>query len=434
MRTPYTDDGTWEFDAATGGYVQRGVPALLTTTPSGGVAIAGYEFQPRAGGGIATRIPSGSIDQLTNQLGNTFSVGFRLADSFDAIRIIYMNLGTTQTVNMTCAVSVANDLSSPNNSSGTWVNGTIANSAVRVSATEPSINFSSWMSIAGDAGIGYARLYIPSAGNTECGVATFYANSQADGSAWAAMPGDEWICIKQAGDQITAPTGFTATSTNSFSAIAGIQYRSRGVVRTITAFGDSIMYGAKATASGDAFWAKAIRALKVAGVKVEACNMARGGQTTQQYYPRVANTLILIKPDVVIYGAFSPNDSSGIAPTAATILAQRVELSTVRDDCKVAGALLLPMTGMPKGSGAYNVSAYTNAQDDLRKSLNATVRALPVYLDLDSVMSNSTATGTASYFANSSVIYSDFIHPSEAGNVAVEPEALRAIKQALVLA
>lgn len=388
-------------------------------------------FHRRLGRSIATRIPSGSVDVLTNQLGVTSSVGMRLADKFDAVRIIYINLAATATVGMTCAVSVAADLSSPNNSAGTWVTGVMPNAAARASATEPSINFSDWINIAGDNAILYARLYIPTTGNTESSLATFYSDGQTTGAAWATMSGDEYICVKFVGDGITTPSSFNATSTNAFSAIAGVQYRARGEVYTVMGLGDSIMYGTKTLASGDAYWAKAIRALKVAGVKIESANLGRGGQKTSEYYPRAANALAAIKPSALVYGAFSPNDNSGAAPTAASILAQRIYLSTIRDDCRTYDTQLIPVTGMPKGSGTYNVSAYTAAADAFRKSLNDTIRALPVYIDLDKIVSSSIDSAAASGFINNIYPHSDLIHLTEAGNSAVMDEAKRAIKNAL---
>lgn len=39
MRTPYSDDGTWEFDPISGGYVQTGVPAMIFTDANGNTVL-----------------------------------------------------------------------------------------------------------------------------------------------------------------------------------------------------------------------------------------------------------------------------------------------------------------------------------------------------------------------------------------------------------
>lgn len=411
---------------------------VSTQTDAAGATVlvgAGCQpFRPKAaiGSSVATRIPSGEVDALSNQLGATYCVGMRLADAFDSVRIIYLNQCATPTTGMLCAVSVASDLSSMNNSAGTWVAGTIADAAARVSALEPSITFSDWIDISSDDGILYARLYTPSAGNTESSVCSQYEGGASnDPLDWAGMVGDEWINVKNTGDGVTVPANFTNTTLVKQNSIAGVQYRARGVVYTVMGVGDSIMYGTKTVASGDPFWASAVRQLKVAGVKVEACNFGRPGQKTGEYYPRIANAISSIKPDAVIYGAYSPNDAA--VPSESTMKAQRLLLSKARDACKATGIQLIAMTGIPKGSGAYNVSAYTDAQDDYRKQVNITARALPLVLDLDSVISNSTVLGVASYFADAAYPSTDFIHLSADGNLAAVTESKRAISQALLV-
>ncbi|MCK9386088.1 MAG: SGNH/GDSL hydrolase family protein [Nevskia sp.] len=427
--------------------VRRGVAAYSGANPERGGAVPAFTVtdannnsvlvDPESGGAlmvkpgrsVATRILSAAVATVTNQLGNTFSLGAKLADKFDAVRLIYLNNCATQTVGMACAFSTAADMSSNLNSAGTWVTGTMADAAARTSAIDPSWNYSSWVELNGDSQVVYARLYIPSAGNTENTINNFTLSAPTTTSP-SLQTGDEWITAKEAGNFAASNfTGFTTTGKTDWSPIVGIQYRARGLVHTVVGVGDSITFGTKTTYPADAFWVKAVRALKLAGFKVESCNLGVSGQTTASYFARAQTALTQLAPSVMIYSPFSPNDTSGL-PTDAGTTTERNYLAQMRELAKSAGTLLVPFTGIPKCTTDESTSIWTVAQNNFRQSVNNVARALPYHIDLDAQVATTTATGTAPG-VQTGYMATDLLHLSETGNKAAKEHAKSVIKRAI---
>lgn len=398
----------------------------FTKNPDGGIGYQSGDVQPSR---IATRIVTGQISVNTAHLGKTAHLVGRLAAPFDAIRLIFMNICATPTVNCKWAISalpVGANLSNQtvvNHNSGTYVTGTVTMPA-RISANEPSIAFSDWVEIDGESQIFAGRLFVPSDGNTELSLSNFYSTSSTSkGAGWAALAGDEWIMrAAVAGDFVSNIAGLTGTGFSDWALIAGVQYRAKsGRVITVMGGGDSTMSGTWSTLARDAYWVRAVRAAKLAGHAIESCNLGWPSQTTAQYSARTISAIKALRPSICIYSPFSPNDGT---PSAANVVSQLQRADDVRAACRAAGIAYSAVTGIPRNS-ASATPYYTAAQDQFRKSVNEDVVGKRLALDISSTVANGNSFATAAAMRDG--MTQDFLHLNEAGNVAASVPVARLI-------
>lgn len=387
-----------------------------------GAAVAGGVQAKRVGTRVMSTVPG----VLTTQFDRTGIVAGRLAAPFEAIRLLFINGSANNCVNIKWAVSalpVGFDHTSRaawNNNSGTWTSGTISTTAP-ASAANPTITPTPWVELDGESACFSSRIYVPSAGNTDLTAAVNYkGNAAAGGEAFASITNDEWIMSSgTAGDHIANIAGMTSTANAAWGFIAGVQYRCKtGGVVTVMGGGDSIMHGTYGDIQGNSYWTKAVRALKQAGNRIEQANFGWSGQTTTTYSTRVAYALPIIRPSLLIYSPFSPNDT---APTDSTIATQMTNAATVRAACRNIGVVYAPVTGIP-----YN---YTAAEDALRKQLNDEVRGDINGIDIDTYVATTQAYGTAATIIPAYT--TDSIHLLDAGNAAASAAVVPVLCAAL---
>jgi lysophospholipase L1-like esterase len=440
---PYTTAQTVSI-TATSAMTYDQVP-LVSTSPSPadlGLSAAVVAALPPlvSGGGIlrasrsnvATRVLGARCVTNASYLGNTAQVTMRVAAEYDAIQLILFNPCATNVIGVKAAVSAGASLADPNNSAGTWVNVTWDSGSstktlpLAAAAANPSLVLSDWIDLEGTASRLLAvRVFIPSAGNTEHQLHSL----SIDVPGWASYANREWIQRSKVGDFVAAPAGFNSASNDSTTPIAGVRYMARGKVLSTVMFSDSIGHGTGSTLSCDSYAHKgAVLAATESGAAIEYANFGWSGQTTAQVYARLVAHMPSIAPHLVMYGgAFSPNDG---VPTAASIAAMKSRIARARQLCAANGASFAPVTGVPRNTSA-TASSYSAAEDDIRKGLNASaVRVVDNYIDADLVLADTQQTGVAARFQMTATGWpqdftpvADWIHPSEAGHIAVAPLA-----------
>jgi lysophospholipase L1-like esterase len=406
-------------------------PVLYDATTQSLVSADGIRFNTRTQHtNIGTRILGGRVVDSAGVLGNTFHVMARLAAEFDAVRLVLMNPTSANVVSVTGAVVAGGSTSDPLQSAATWTAVTWSGASsvtipLSADSNNPTILLSDWIACKGDTSkLVSARVYIPSAGNTTCPV---YSVGNT-GAPWAEMENREWIARYQSGDFVTTPASMNSATVRNNSAIVGIQYLARGRVYTVMGIGDSVVSGSNnATTPADAYWVKACRELLSEGYAVEIANCGWSGQTTAQILTRATTLLASIKAPIVLAGLFSPNDGE---PSEASDLAMRGRAALLRNLVADSGGRLIGITGIPRAA-TVSSSNWTSAADDRRKQFNIDmVRTLPVYADIDAVLANSQTLGAASWFADATYT-TDFIHPSNAGDIVAAVPAKVAIKSVL---
>jgi hypothetical protein len=413
--------------------------AQLATEAGGKVLGISSLFGPMTakGGNIGTRIFGGRMGTFDNTTQQTFHVVLTTAQHFDAVRLIFAN-GTTSTATVGVAkVSPLADLSTSdnqNNSGGTWTTVTFAGGSA--TGTIPAAGgasfrrnylLSDWISVSSldrtDGGTFPAiavRAYVSTSGTI--GV---FGNGTDNFTNWATKPdGRVHIMRNQAGDQVTAPAGFSSTTNVSQSPIVGIQYAARGRVITVMGVGDSITDG-RGTYKGEGFGLPACSEISdINGVAVEWANCGWAGASPSQIMAFGIDALQYFTPDILVLPNGTPNVS--VAPiTTAGITSSRQMLYRLLAECQIKGVRPLIWTWMPTND---TVKAW-NSSDALRRAWNDEVRSLAtqrgmLVLDADAVLAGeANASGQIQLLAGAA---SDGIHPNDTGNAILAREFKKA--------
>ncbi|MFY9477184.1 MAG: SGNH/GDSL hydrolase family protein [Aquabacterium sp.] len=385
---------------------------------------------------IGTRILMQRCAASATLLGATSHVMMRLAQKFDAVRLVVFNPCASAVTAMKASVSAGGSTAAPLNSGGAWKGVTWAGGAGTVNlpltadAQNPSITLSDWIDVEGDdSRLLSVRIYVPAGGNVEHPIhsASVVAANMEN------YPDREWIMKNQVGDFVGAPAGMNSAGSINVGMVAGVQYMARGEVLSVFGFGDSIMQGFGSASGVDSHALKGVASVAgETGAAIEFANMGWQSQTTAQTLARLSAAVPLLKPHAVIYAAFSPNDGD---PDAAKAAAQKARLARARAACADVGATLVPVTGLPVNVSAV-ASKYSDGADDMRKSVNDVVRALDNAVDIDVEVADTTRPGKASRFrtvaAGFPVDYTtDFLHPTDAGYAAGAPKIARALRKLL---
>lgn len=193
-----------------------------------------------------------------------------------------------------------------------------------------------------------------------------------------------------------------------------IQYRSRGRIRTLGCFGDSLAFGQGATNYGQGYTRLIQNQLSSIQRPVEFANFGMPGASTTEFYNNLISLISAgIVPHWAIYHAGSPNDiSTTIA--ASQINVMRTQLTKAIDTLQTAGSVPFITTWLPA-----NTSAKTyGATDSLRTTYNAQVLAIPGVnvLDIATATSGLMVGGQIQY--NSTMNNADGLHPNDVGHAA----------------
>lgn len=110
-------------------------------------------------------------------------------------------------------------------------------------------------------------------------------------------------------------------------------------------------------------------------------NCGRAGGTSSIFVPDGVTEILRLRPSVVVYGAFTPND---VPISAVKIDALKSRLASIKDACATAGSKLIVYTGIPK-------TGYDASADALRLSLTTHVesmasRGLLTHVDFESTL------------------------------------------------
>ena len=412
--------------------------AKLATDATGKVLGFSAQYGPIGrGGNIGTRIFGGRMGTFDNTTQQTFHVVLTTAQHFDAVRLIFAN-GTTSAATVGVAkVSPLSDLSTEsnqNNSGGTWTSVTFAGGAA--TGTIPaaggasfrrSFLLSDWISVSSldrvDGGTFPAiavRAYISTSGTI--GVV---GNGTDSFTNWPTNPtGRIHIMRNQAGDQVTAPAGFSSTTNTSQSPIVGIQYAARGRVVTVMGIGDSITEG-RGTYKGEGFGMPACAAISdINGVAVEWSNCGWSSASPPQIMAFGLDALQYLTPDILVLPNGSPNVSSAPLTTAGITVCRQM-LYRLLAECQTKGVRPLIWTWLPNND---TVKAW-NSSDSLRRAWNDTTRQLAtqrglIVLDADAILAGvANGSGQIQMLAGST---SDGIHPNDSGNALLAAEFKKA--------
>lgn len=369
----------------------------------------------------------------------TWHLTARLARKAYAVRAIFSGYAASATVGVTCAASAVDestDMSSSTaalNNAGTWVTGAGTTTvAARSSATRQTWTMGPWIELPTPSKLVALRAIAPASGNTEASVMRFDQNSALTAGripGWSTVAGDEYFCRRQSGDFITDPTGMTSPTTTEYSLLVGIQYLTTEGIINIAGVGDSIMAGTFSTLAYDSYFAKAVRSLKVAGYPVECSNLGWTGQASSIYYLRALDAIQALSLQHMVYSPWTPNDVAA-TPTDLLVTAMRARWAQVVQQGRAYNCNVVPCTGIPRATGTFATSYWDDAEDLLRRTLNAEVRGKLRYVDADAAVAANTAlTGSASGFASSTYPAADLLHLSETGNAQAAQSVATQIQQ-----
>ena len=361
----------------------------------------------------------GSVVEIANDAsGLTYNTAWALESAFDAIQLVFANPKTSGTVLIgPVKVSTAATVGDGNNSAGTWTNVTFSGATTvtlpnATDANDPTLTLSDWIPISslarsdvvGGLPLLFARMFLPAATtlfpiNFNTGITSTGWSSKSDGRI---RP-----CRKQVGDAITTPSAFTSTTETSGCPIYAVRYRARGRVVSVASFGDSIGAGASSgggTLYGDGHIYRACTALSTLSSPVQLQNMGWGGQTSAQILARAIRAIPVLKPDVAIYSAFTPNDG---LPTAETNNAARQRVAQFYSVCADYGVVPVILNGIPMPASTPNVT-----QDGFRKKYNSELAAFSQTIIVDQ---NSAIGDGALPEGIISGKSGDGLHPNDAG-------------------
>ena len=168
-------------------------------------------------------------------------------------------------------------------------------------------------------------------------------------------------------------TNATATLSGGFGSknvVYGIEFMTdeSAVVRTM-GVGDSITHNNQDTTGGCCVsWGQRAAAIAAAtlGRPVTFANYGWAGQTTAQYYQRAIDLLNAgIRPDILFYSVFSPNDPISSQATVDAAFGRGMD---IYQRCRVIGVKCVLTTAMPN-------TLLNTPNDNIRKALNNKLRA-----------------------------------------------------------
>ena len=366
-------------------------------------------------------------------LGKTHQAVMTAECPFYAVRVRLLNSSsTTQTID-NVAVAPSANFSSNSTPTGSWIQAAFGGSAsvvlpARLATNQPSVTFSDWIpivSIARTDGDGRPMLYMRAfnGSSTEATITDGGAFNQAQ---WNAANANTLSRLVKGGYDNTG-NNYVASSQTSFALTAGallamdFEYLALGSVLTVAGLGDSITDGTGGSISvmGASWGHRACAALSTPTNPVAWSNLSRSGSNTAFFLERLQGLLAGgMRPHVLVYSPFSPNDST---PTQALMDAARARLAQVIELCKTYGIVLVVWTGLPY--------AYNSTADAFRIAFNNDIRALAqkgvAVVDMDAVMSDG---ATPARIIRTPVDYTDvnLLHPSDPG-VAVMTAAFQEV-------
>lgn len=372
--------------------------------------------------------------------GSTFHTCYATSAGWDAMRFIFCNYSTTQTLPITLAKFLRiPDFSTPtlqNNGAGNFVNITFdggnatVSIAVAPSAGRRTYKASDWISASSIGRSDGGRFDI-------VGVRTFhniaatalgvFGNGTDNYTNWVTQPnGLIWLSRQMDGDGCTTPANFVSTTNISQSICVGVQYIARGRVISVMGAGDSIWEG-RSTYLSEGFGVPACLDLTNEGkATYEWSNVALASGTSTTYAGCFQDVIAAgIIPDIIAAPNGTPNDNSTPIVSSNILVSRRglaQILLTARDN-KIKSVIgnEIPATTAAKNYGT---------SDSLRRDYNAETVARSiqgdVVVDMSVVISGDTVGGQVQPIP--AAILADGLHPSDFGNALIKEPFKTAIR------
>lgn len=412
-------------------------PALIATDPNTG-GIAGL-YDPASGQTRSiVRRGTASVQKPFSYAGQSVGVGTTLVtqhaadDSFYAVQLIYGNWSGS-TYDVTTARVSPTPTHQDLGSTTTWTNVTFPSATCPAGSGSgndivPGMMASNVIPVVSVARTDdttkkpllQCRSYYAGAASAGQVGASDFANFNAS----AAANGYQYASRSPAGDQ-------TATFTASQNPVeAGTWVAPMAVkffynVRTVmlASVGDSLTKGHLSTGSATGWPIRAAAALSNANLRVTDGNFGWTGQTHAASMAIAKQVISVVRPDVLTFCAWSPNDAAAGSQTQAIFDAGWSRTLEILELCRQNNIIPVVVT-----SGAWN--SLSAAENTRRLAQNARVRGLAsmaVIVDAASVIDNP---------ANSNQILpaydiGDGLHYNDAGYAAIATVAATALKAAI---
>ncbi|CAG9256036.1 SGNH/GDSL hydrolase family protein [Paraburkholderia caribensis] len=320
-------------------------------------AIAGY---PKRQSTMSRRHAFSSGVEAISQANNVSGMTFRVAHSFLAkptmVRILFHN-------NLTTAVTFAQTGAATSRSipahlapavSNEWTAGGSVTIAAQQASNQPSAAYSAWIPVypqesADDPGtypvLVYAYIDASYANYTQNSYDVSWMESEPKkGAAY-------WAMRQQSGDQATNPGTFSSTTVQPRSPIAGIEALCEDGAVVLLDVGDSITAGAGQTNLGKTDIYRACEAInQLGGKKVSHIRGGWGGQNSATYGARGLYLMPIVKPDILVLTAGTPNDGT---PSLSGQRGNRVLIQQLLDLAKGQGARVILRGWAPNTSNAW---------------------------------------------------------------------------------
>lgn len=287
---------------------------------------------------------------------------------FDAVQLVIQNVESSSYTLGGAVVGVSSNITDNVTPTGGWVACTWPSLTIpaRIAANRPSITLSDIINLSSlaptDGSYPYlmVRTYCATGGYSVTGAnAAMAQNAQYQGRYFVSYRDGT-------GDYATTnQAAFTKGTAQNLCHVTGVIFYSRGRVVSVLGVGDSITQGSGVTGESQNGWGpRACAAVSTAAMPVLWSNFGVASQTTAQYFARLETALSAgIRPQIVVYSPFSPNDGT---PSQTTVNAQRAYLArfyALADEYRFIPVIT---TGCPNTAAAWNATA-----DNFRKAFNA---------------------------------------------------------------
>jgi len=398
---------------------QKGIHYYLVTCTAGSInvsvedavlglsAVSLRTTKPKTVAGSTSMVLPTAAGGSANQTWHLTTVAAR---SFNAVEVIYANVGATYTTYDHVAVAASSSLataashSTPDQSwnvgAGNLVMGATGTPTLPLLASSGVIPC---RSVPRTDGGKYPLVHI----RTHT-VSNLPAYGNMANAGWDANNPD-WVMegySQGAGDFCsTNQAAFTSTTRNNILVPAIVKFHYDVVGYTGLGIGDSIMGGDSVLDGAPArmsYGYRAIRKLQDAGLPFDFVNSAVSGNTWAQYAPRGKAAIDLLKPDFVLIPVFTPNDPSGTQAQIDTQWRNAMDLAEYAVAANVVPILVTP----------FPQNGTTVATDNLR--LQNRTRAMNSgfnYLDVEPLVSDRAS--PARYISG---LNNDVTHPNAIAN------------------
>jgi len=286
-----------------------------------------------------------AISQTNNASGLTFRAAHAFKSKPTMVRILfYNNLATPVTFTKVGAATMRQVSASLSPASSVeWTQGAaVTVPAAQPGTNNPSANYSAWMSVFPQESLDDPGTFLVTVfAYLDPSFTTYTANSY--DVSWMESQtkagGGWWAQRNQAGDQATNPGTFSSTTVQVRGPIAGIEALCENGSVVVMDCGDSITAGAGQTNLGQTDIYRACVAINQLGGKpVSHIRCGWGGQNSATYGARALYMLPIIKPDVLVFTAGTPNDGT---PSLVGQVGNRSVIQQVVDLAKSQGTRVI---------------------------------------------------------------------------------------------